>query len=339
MTTSQFHLAFPVRDLEAARAFYIDTIGCKQGRETSNHIDFDMFGHHIVAHLVPTGPGAAASEFDGHEVPVPHFGLNLERVAWAELAERLKRSRCNFREYPHARLVGQLGEHDTLFVYDPSGNALEFKSFRNPAHVFAQVHNRGAFPASEVRLETPMEYIAKRIWHRAASFTAQDVFDFACVVEREPAALQLDRAARAQDPGLGLPSDAGLGPLRQRREEQVGLALAGRVGHPVLRDQGGAVRRHHGRAVVRLDGAHRCLRGVCAGRVRRAAGTGRGWLSPLLTRTVDRTVRLAQPLLLLNHRGSHGLPGHPDGQALRRWGRRGGRSRGRRWRSARTGSA
>jgi len=135
-TTSQFHLAFPVRDLEAARAFYLETIGCKQGRETGNHIDFDMFGHHVVAHLVPTAPQAAPSEFDGHEVPVPHFGLNLPRQDWEELAERLKRSRCHFREYPHARLVGQVGEHDTLFVYDPSGNALEFKSFRNPSHVF-----------------------------------------------------------------------------------------------------------------------------------------------------------------------------------------------------------
>ena len=147
---AQFHLAFPVRDLEAARAFYLETIGCKQGRETSNHIDFDMFGHHVVAHLVPTAPQAAPSEFDGHEVPVPHFGLNLPRQDWEQLAERLKRSRCHFREYPHARLVGQVGEHDTLFVYDPSGNALEFKSFRNPSHVFATdpLHD-GAGPAPD----------------------------------------------------------------------------------------------------------------------------------------------------------------------------------------------
>jgi uncharacterized protein len=150
MTTSQFHLAFPVRDLEAARAFYLETIGCKQGRETWNHIDFDMFGHHVVAHLVPVAPEATPSEFDGHAVPVPHFGLNLERAAWEALAERLKRSRCHFREYPHARMVGQVGEHDTLFVYDPSGNALEFKSFRNPSHVFAiaALHD-GAAPAPD----------------------------------------------------------------------------------------------------------------------------------------------------------------------------------------------
>jgi extradiol dioxygenase family protein/aryl carrier-like protein len=149
MSTAQFHLAFGVRDLEEARAFYLDTIGCKQGRETSNHIDFDMFGHHVVAHLVPARPQAAPSEFDGHEVPVPHFGVNLERDDWDRLAERLKRSRCRFREYPHARLVGQVGEHDTLFVCDPSGNALEFKSFRNPSHVFATDPQHGDAPVPD----------------------------------------------------------------------------------------------------------------------------------------------------------------------------------------------
>jgi extradiol dioxygenase family protein len=134
--TSQFHLAFPVRDLDAARAFYLDVIGCRLGRQTANHIDFDMFGHHVVAHLAPDQGRAGRSEFDGHEVPIPHFGLNLPRDDWRRLAERLQRSRCTFREYPHRRMVGQVGEHDTLFVYDPSGNALEFKSFVDPAHVF-----------------------------------------------------------------------------------------------------------------------------------------------------------------------------------------------------------
>ena len=144
--TSQFHLAFPVRDLDEARAFYIETIGCRPGRETWNHIDFDMFGHHVVAHLVPDPAQAAGGEFDGHEVPVPHFGLNLERAEWERLADRLKRSGCNFREYPHVRMAGQVGEHDTLFVYDPSGNALEFKSFRNPAHVFTVDRSQDAPP-------------------------------------------------------------------------------------------------------------------------------------------------------------------------------------------------
>src|SRR5678815_1496582 len=120
-----------------------------RGRETASHIDFDMFGHHVVAHLVPAGPEATPGEFDGHDVPVPHFGVNLARADWETLAERLKRSRCRFREYPHARLVGQTGEHDTLFVYDPSGNALEFKSFRNPAHVFATGALRAGAPVPE----------------------------------------------------------------------------------------------------------------------------------------------------------------------------------------------
>ncbi|HWU86409.1 MAG TPA: VOC family protein [Kofleriaceae bacterium] len=164
--TTQFHLAFPVRDLEEARAFYVETIGCKPGRETSNHIDLDMFGHHVVAHLIPDAARAAPSEFDGHEVPVPHFGLNLARADWAQLAERLKRSRCRFREYPHARLVGQVGEHDTLFVYDPSGNALEFKSFHNPSHVFAidpLHHGAGPAPDSEQVLRPRVEAALHRV--------------------------------------------------------------------------------------------------------------------------------------------------------------------------------
>jgi extradiol dioxygenase family protein len=167
MSPAQFHLAFPVRDLEEARAFYLEIIGCKQGRETRNHIDFDMFGHHVVAHLVADDTRAAASEFDGHEVPVPHFGLNLDREPWLELAERLKRSRCRFREYPHARLVGQVGEHDTLFVHDPSGNALEFKSFRDPSAVFALAPPGAAAasgPASRARVLRPrIEAVLHRV--------------------------------------------------------------------------------------------------------------------------------------------------------------------------------
>jgi extradiol dioxygenase family protein len=167
MSRAQFHLAFPVRDLEEARAFYLEAIGCKQGRETHNHIDFDMFGHHVVAHLVADETRAAASEFDGHAVPVPHFGLNLDREEWQQLAERLKRSRCRFREYPHARLVGQVGEHDTLFVHDPSGNALEFKSFRDPSQVFAIAPHdasAGPGPASGARVLRPrIEAVIHRV--------------------------------------------------------------------------------------------------------------------------------------------------------------------------------
>lgn len=166
MSPAQFHLAFPVRDLEEARAFYLETLGCKLGRETHNHIDFDMFGHHVVAHLVADQARAAASEFDGHEVPVPHFGLNLEREAWQQLAERLKRSRCRFREYPHARLVGQVGEHDTLFVYDPSGNALEFKSFRNPSHVFTIDPAHAAAPTPAPDSEQVLRPRIEAVIHR-----------------------------------------------------------------------------------------------------------------------------------------------------------------------------
>lgn len=165
MSPAQFHLAFPVRDLEEARVFYLEIIGCKQGRETHNHIDFDMFGHHVVAHLVADETRAAASEFDGHEVPVPHFGLNLEREQWQQLAERLKRSRCRFREYPHARLVGQVGEHDTLFVHDPSGNALEFKSFRDPSQVFA-IAPHGAAAAPEPSRASVLRPRIEAVIHR-----------------------------------------------------------------------------------------------------------------------------------------------------------------------------
>lgn len=134
---AQFHLAFPVRDLEEARTFYLSLIGCTEGRATWNHIDFNMFGHHVVAHLAPDGSNPSIpSEFDGREVPVPHFGLNLEWNEWEQLAERLKNGNAHFRDPPHIRLRGKIGEHATLFVFDPSGNALEFKAFRDPSQCF-----------------------------------------------------------------------------------------------------------------------------------------------------------------------------------------------------------
>jgi len=165
MSFAQFHLAFAVRDLEEAKAFYVGLLGCTLGRETWNHVDLNMFGHHVVAHLGGAEPRASSSEFDGHTVPVPHFGLNLDRGSWGELAERLKRSRCHFREYPHTRMLGQVGEHDTLFVYDPSGNALEFKSFRNHAHVFAIDPGQAApspAPDSEQVLRPRIEAVIHR---------------------------------------------------------------------------------------------------------------------------------------------------------------------------------
>ena len=169
MMISQFHLAFPVRDLSEARDFYVGILGCREGRVTWNHIDLDMFGHHVVAHLVPGGPrDAAPSEFDGHEVPVPHFGVNLSYDDWRALAERLKRSPARFREYPHMRLVGQVGEHYSMFVYDPSNNALEFKAFRNPAHVFTVDPNEASYaaPPNRVVIRPRIEATIHRICGR-----------------------------------------------------------------------------------------------------------------------------------------------------------------------------
>lgn len=141
MSRAQFHLAFPVRDLQEARTFYLDVIGCTEGRSTSNHVDFDMFGHHVVAHIAPERPGSSdheqLSKFDGRDVPIPHFGLNLAWDEWEQLADRLEQSGARFRDRPHVRLQGRVGEHASLFVYDPSGNALEFKAFRDPSQVFA----------------------------------------------------------------------------------------------------------------------------------------------------------------------------------------------------------
>jgi extradiol dioxygenase family protein len=127
-----------VQDLQEARKFYVDVIGCTEGRADSNHLDFNMFGHHVVAHVGAESSGKETiSKFDGRDVPIPHFGLNLEWNEWEELAERLRQSGARFRDLPHVRLQGRVGEHATLFVYDPSGNALEFKAFRDPSHVFA----------------------------------------------------------------------------------------------------------------------------------------------------------------------------------------------------------
>lgn len=139
MSRAQFHLAFPVRDLQEARAFYVGVIGCAEGRSDVNHVDFNMFGHHVVAHIAPENQGdEAISKFDGRDVPIPHFGLNLEWDEWEQLAERLQQSGARFRDLPHVRLKGRVGEHASLFVYDPSGNALEFKAFRDPSQVFTR---------------------------------------------------------------------------------------------------------------------------------------------------------------------------------------------------------
>jgi extradiol dioxygenase family protein len=136
---SLFHLAFPVDDLERARAFYGGLLGCPEGRSSESWIDFDFYGHQIVAHLAPGETGHRnTSAVDGHDVPVRHFGAILSMEAWEALAKRLKDAAVKFVIEPHIRFKGQVGEQATMFFLDPSGNALEFKAFGDLKQVFAK---------------------------------------------------------------------------------------------------------------------------------------------------------------------------------------------------------
>ncbi len=141
-TLPPFHLAFPVDDLARARGFYGHLLGCAEGRSSDEWIDFDFFGHQIVAHLVAHLAPARAAEHhnpvDGHAVPVPHFGVVLDWDAFQALAERLRSAGMQFVIEPHVRFAGQVGEQATMFLRDPAGNALEFKSFRDRAQLFAK---------------------------------------------------------------------------------------------------------------------------------------------------------------------------------------------------------
>jgi uncharacterized protein len=133
-----FHLAFPVHDLDAARAFYGGVLGCREGRSSDRWIDFDLYGHQIVTHLDETArPAGASNPVDGHDVPVPHFGVVLTMDDWNALADRLKAAGVVFGIEPHIRFKGQAGEQATMFFCDPSGNALEFKAFADDAMIFA----------------------------------------------------------------------------------------------------------------------------------------------------------------------------------------------------------
>lgn len=136
-----FHLAFPVHDLHAARAFYAGTLACPEGRSSDTWIDFDLFGHQIVAHLdagSEKGHAPATSNpVDGHDVPVPHFGVVLDMDAWHALAERVKAAGVAFVIEPYVRFEGEPGEQATMFFKDPSGNALEFKAFKDMTSLFA----------------------------------------------------------------------------------------------------------------------------------------------------------------------------------------------------------
>jgi extradiol dioxygenase family protein len=140
MPLRPFHLAFPVHDLAAARAFYGGVLGCAEGRSSDAWIDFDLMGHQIVAHLVPHASGADAglNPVDGHDVPVPHFGVVLTLQDWEALAERVRAAGVVFGIEPHIRFKGEPGEQATMFFRDPSGNALEFKAFRDLGQLFAR---------------------------------------------------------------------------------------------------------------------------------------------------------------------------------------------------------
>ncbi len=141
-TRPRFHLAFPVHDLDAARAFYGGLLGCGEGRSSPHWVDFDLAGHQVVAHLVEGAvPDVATNLVDGHAVPVRHFGLVLDPADWDALAARLRDAGTDFLVEPYVRFVGSAGEQRTLFVRDPSGNALEFKAFADESRIFA--HDAG----------------------------------------------------------------------------------------------------------------------------------------------------------------------------------------------------
>jgi uncharacterized protein len=134
-----FHLAFPVSNLSAARAFYGVLLGCEEGRSSEKWIDFNLFGHQIVTHLAENGAGAkVTNHVDADHVPVPHFGIILPMDEWKALAEKLKVSGVDFVIEPKIRFEGEVGEQATMFFLDPSGNALEFKGFNDFSTVFAK---------------------------------------------------------------------------------------------------------------------------------------------------------------------------------------------------------
>ena len=139
MTLPPFHLAFPVDDLAAARRFYGELLGCPEGRSADEWIDFNLFGHQIVAHLAPAQVRRRSTNaVDGDDVPVPHFGLVLPMAEWKKLAGRLEAAGVEFVIDPTIRFEGEPGEQATMFLLDPAGNALEFKAMTNPANLFAK---------------------------------------------------------------------------------------------------------------------------------------------------------------------------------------------------------
>lgn len=132
-----FHLAIPVDDLAAARQFYGAVLGCPEGRSSETWIDFDFYGHQLVVHRAPKS-AIHHNPVDGDSVPVPHFGLVLDWASWEALGARIRQAGLAFEMEPHVRFAGKPGEQGTFFLYDPAGNALEFKAMRNPASLFAK---------------------------------------------------------------------------------------------------------------------------------------------------------------------------------------------------------
>jgi extradiol dioxygenase family protein len=142
-TLRPFHIAFPVDDLAAARHFYGTILGCPEGRSADHWIDFNFFGHQIVAHLKPEGAPRNLAAFnsnpvDGHDVPVPHFGVVLTQQDWKSLAARVRAANIPFVIEPYTRFEGQVGEQSTMFFLDPAGTALEFKAFADLTQLFAK---------------------------------------------------------------------------------------------------------------------------------------------------------------------------------------------------------
>ena len=134
-----FHLAFPVHDIAVARQFYGDLLGCPEGRSSDAWVDFNFYGHQIVAHLAPEECGHKQnSEVDGHDVPVRHYGVVLSMGQWQEMADKLTAAGTKFVIEPYIRFKGEVGEQATMFFLDPSGNALEFKAFKNMDSLFAK---------------------------------------------------------------------------------------------------------------------------------------------------------------------------------------------------------
>jgi extradiol dioxygenase family protein len=138
MSPAPFHLAIPVHDLATARGFYGDVLGCPEGRSAEAWVDYDFFGHQLVCHLSVRRVQAVHNAVDGDAVPVPHFGVVLSMDAWQSLSERLRGRGVEFLIEPRLRFVDEVGEQATMFLRDPSGNALEFKAFRDLTRLFAR---------------------------------------------------------------------------------------------------------------------------------------------------------------------------------------------------------